>query len=330
MKIIADGLVYGRGYINKKRIESGWTVPVVDHVPEVLEYHKITRIEAKNILLQLRGSYPAEIANGVIGPIIDFVEKWEPEKEYDIRAETNHLRNILCEFVQNECSDKNGTLLVDMWAKYIIPLGEHFQRFTGGLRCNFAERRTGTIVEIEIKNSLFPVIALFTTWCKDNREKLEIYGEQNPYRIILILVTGLFAEILKYFPDDLSINGIESGEIEKPSNDLLVNGVETGDIEKPSMASIAIYYIVVGKPLTANNANQIARGYGWTSGPRLLRHYKSYEDQDELYRIDSLRRSADRRVSTIEEALTLAKNDTERDLLSEAVGRIRRLHRERF
>jgi hypothetical protein len=223
-KDICNGLVYGAGNINERRVEAN-RIPDFSMIGHVLWYHKITKDEAINILLKWQGNYSSELVNGVIKPTIEFLKEWKPENEGDFYRDLQSLINSIQKFINY--SKQEPAYLSELLLLFEdTAVGYH--SFKIALDRKFANQTNIKFIENEIGDLLPTLLISYCEWYKNNTINVSKAGgnkDENPYYKMLILIKMLAKAVNVYFPESPKSNKIKNntGFQTKLNNEQLTN-----------------------------------------------------------------------------------------------------------
>jgi len=218
---VCNGLIYGRGRINERKMEYG--IIDYDHIPETLWYYRIEKIQAKNMLLEMQGHYSIDMVNEIIQPIIRFLDQWEPDNEGSLTIETQNLVNVLDKFIKDatnitidlEYSKVYSPIrLSNFNTEYLEPTAFQYNKFINALKKELKSSLNTDFIYADLESHLFPVIENYLTWYVNNKTCLDNSNIRHPYHLMLALFVRAFQDTAKYFPEKIKQIKIQKHKVE--------------------------------------------------------------------------------------------------------------------
>jgi len=266
-RLICEGLIWGRGRINERKKDFKNTPIEYEHIREVLDYHRIEKIQAKNILLEMQGQFSIEIVNKIIQPVIRFLDQWQPESEGSLMIETQNLVYLFDKFI-NEATNIELDLkyssvgtpnrLNNFSTEYYEPACLQTANFIKAFKREIKNIPNKEVIYIDLLNDLFPVIEKYTTWYVKNQKSLENANICHPYKLMLSVFIFAFREITKYFPE-------KTESVLKQISD---NSSRTKNEHPQRVYGLLHFYLSEtgeGEAINVENCQKIAERYKFTS-----------------------------------------------------------------
>ena len=236
-KKICEALIRGRGYINDTKLKLSLG-PVFDHVPEALHFFRTSNKEARKILLLNQGEYSKEVVEKIIQPLIQFLDQYRNDDDYDLWEGIEKYKTILEKFIQKVVLvSPNKFPYINQKERddeYVLPLNIAFYEIKQSLRRELLSIVNVNFFESEIKKNTLPYLLVITNWYKSCLEYEEIlfldlkkdylknninwplerdkvfnskrYIQASPWKSLLKIIITSFYFINKTFPENECTN----------------------------------------------------------------------------------------------------------------------------
>jgi hypothetical protein len=222
-KEISNSLAYGFGNINERLAENHLFADFT-HVSHVLWFYNITRIEARNIILELKNKFSQEMISYVLNPLIEFLDQWNPENEGDFNRDLKNLNEAIEKYIQSI-----QKISLNELSEVFKEVAQLYGTFKNSLDKEFRNQGNYKYIENEIGEKLPLLLLSYTEWYKNNPDIINYTGGNvagNPYFNMLTLVNKIFKSIIVYLPD------IEANSHNKPNEIKLNHNLKTDQLKE--------------------------------------------------------------------------------------------------